>query len=558
MQRKSYTKDDLKMVLQKLARPSPLCSISVEQEPSVVLVEEKASYDEALHQEDMNQEILQEIAQELIQQEVEPRHKGFQELAASETVERLCEEPILEKSEASLLPTNLLTRIEPKVETKDAARSDVARAEEPVTARIETRIETKVEPKVEAKIQPKIPQEIPRERAPLKTRREEELEEKLASFERTKSLLVQQLQEQSLRASDCDRLKQENEHHKTTIKDQSYTLSQLRAQMQNHVQTSTSAVSHEVVEELKQHHTRLQTSLEAQLAEQKQKIMRFMCDRKELDDKLALLTQEKTTLAARLRELSQKNHLRDDANQTLQLKCQSLSETAQTAHATLTKLQAAYDELAGQHSATCLQKDELTKRLEHTQEALHKSLQASASLQESSQEKIKQLTDELHQVRKSYEQQLAVSQACLVEKQQSFDEEQKRHRLLAKEYEDRKQQMHELQLHAQNLEQHLARRIKECAVFAKQLQELQNSCSQHEQKIASFASSLKQAAEKEQQKEELVASLNRSLQEQAEQYEALNASWLRQEEELIALRKLKDRLMQLEKLLSQCDAIFSH
>ena len=234
--------------------------------------------------------------------------------------------------------------------------------------------------------------------------------------------------------------------------------------------------------DLQKEHNRLAD----EITQQKASFSRLLCDRKELDDKIACIDQEKVTLLAKLKEFSIKN------------------------------------------SSQVIQLQDLQKRhIEQEQE--------KASLKEQLFEKEANATKAKEEVTRAL--------ATICEKQEKLEHEQAKYASLHALYEQIVKQKDELEVHGKQLEQHLARRVKECALALKQGEELTKECELLKHNLTSIDTNFQSTL----QTLELIK----------KEHEELSTQNRCQLQELEILKKEKERFSQIEQLFSQCEKIFA-
>lgn len=286
--------------------------------------------------------------------------------------------------------------------------------------------------------------------------------------------------------------------------------------------------------------------------ETKDRLLRLISDKKELEDTVTSLSCEKATLAARLESLIQKAHLAQDAENTLTQKVKELTKRLEDSLLELKTSQ----ELAFEREK---KNQELLSRLEelHTLSHYNKELE----------ERQTALSQHLEALKVSSAQELAVCQACLQERSQTLEEEQQRFRLLSQEQLFLQKRVEEQENHLRLLEQHLARRVKECALLSKQLEEqmdlsaqLQNSLTERLQKSNELEKELQQAKKIENalriDLESQAASYQDALKikesELSDCFDALHSK----DQELAHLRRIQSQFLELEQLVKRSNDIF--
>lgn len=276
--------------------------------------------------------------------------------------------------------------------------------------------------------------------------------------------------------------------------------------------------------------------------EAKARLLRLVEDKKELEDKLTLLSGEKATLAARLQSFMQKCSKHEETEFLL---TDQIKELTATLEAT-------------------------TEELTHT-----KALEAqNRELQEALKDKI-DVVEELELANRTlqaqYEglnQELAVTKACLHEQSAIFEEEQQKHRLLAQEHVFVQKRSEEQENHLRLLEQHLARRVKECALVSKQLDDvmdrtsqLQSSLTASSQRCQTLEEALDAAKKLEHALRIEFDSQSNILQDALHQKDRelfeCNQILEQKEKELEELKKLEQRFAELEELARRSMQIIS-
>ncbi|MBS0654571.1 MAG: hypothetical protein JSR46_02235, partial [Verrucomicrobia bacterium] len=318
--------------------------------------------------------------------------------------------------------------------------------------------------------------------APLQDNtRQKELEEELAKVKATKTQLISELKQQGEKQVEGDRLKNENERLKLRMLELSTELSQLKQQAEKQKQIvkidpEQTAKNLQAIEELKNQ----KTELEQELHEAKQRTLRFICDKKEIDDKILSLNNEKATFLARLRDLAQKNSSLEEEERVRKQKIQELEAALEKAH-----------------------------ELQTEKELVHELLREENEALKGTVEKL----------------------------QMNVDEQMRAYTAIDE--------------HTKLLEQHLARRVKECAIFSKQLEE---ESAKQSALLATHEAQLKtihslEGALEQSKKNELAQKEQHLALEQ--QFGLLTNSWQAQNSELQHLKKTEIRLAELEQLFNQ-------
>jgi hypothetical protein len=314
----------------------------------------------------------------------------------------------------------------------------------------------------------------------------------------------------------------------------------------------------QIIEELKASqlkivptHDPIIDQLQRDLQEQKSKAFRFLTEKKELEARLSQENCEKETILARLKELSRKTEHKDELQAKLKEAVATLVATEKVVHTLEEKISFLEQE-----------KEKAYVLSQKLQSELEKSIHSISEFQKTQTS----LQNQLEADKKSYQQELMVSQACVVERQAAVDTEQKRYRLLANEHAQLEKDQQHLLRDKQLIEQHLARRVKECLQLEKQLEEektrhsaLQISHTEQLQKNTQLETALEQHKKHEEyERQEFIqkcASYEERLSKLQERYDTLYAQNQADLNELLLLRKLKERLQQLEQLFVQFSQI---
>lgn len=244
-------------------------------------------------------------------------------------------------------------------------------------------------------------------------------------------------------------------------------------------------------------------------AELKKRFLQLMTQKKELEAAVSSLSYEKAALLARLHELSQK----------------------------------AKHEIQG--------KDTSEKRLSAALDEIKELERRSCELQESK--------DALE---RAHAQDIAVTQACVIERQQAFTDERAAHSALIAEFELVKKEAESNRSRLQLAQQHLARRIKECVLLEKQCQAevnraaaLQASLNSEIQKSGRLESSLEALGKNEEElRQELL--MRSTLHEEKmtnlqDKLSDLMRQTYAQKDALEVMHRQKARLQQLEELYAK-------
>lgn len=521
MQQRSYTQDDLKQLLKKVVIEKQALQLPEEIEDPIQqdlvhndLIEEN-SIQANLVEEDLVQEDL--IQEDLIQEDfVQKNSRPPEELSFTDQ---------LPKQKETLAPVYKAPVITPPIEEKHVQEIAVLKT-----------IIKQLHEKIKAKPTEDSPSLTATKEALEKAiERGQFLEEELQKAERTKSLLISQLRQQGAKTHEGDLLKAENERAKTATKEltaEIYRLQQLLKDKPSPVEPTVKIEPNfDLVEELKTQKIRL----EQELAEQKQRVLRFMCDKKEVDEKLLALNNEKATSKACLRDLSQKNSSLAESQQRLTTKSQELSSAL----------------------------EEKNKCLAEKESLLHEKELALTEALEANQE----LTVKLETLEIQDKENQSLTEQ-LEKKEQELEETLEKNRLLISEHNVISLRFNEQQDHLKLLEQHLARRVKECALFSRQLEEeaakqaaLQKGQEEQFQTIASLQGLLEQAKTNEESLKKEYALQSKESQERfdslEEKFESLLASWQTQGQELQLLKRLQTRFSEIEQLFGQFGQVLS-
>lgn len=311
------------------------------------------------------------------------------------------------------------------------------------------------------------------------------------------------------------------------------------------------------------------TSLDSQ--EAKTRLLRLLQDKKELEDKITTLSCEKATLAAKLQSLQQRATQHEESENELRNQLSAATNT----------LEQITQDLANTEEALQEEK-ELVDTLQNTIDELTdtcKELEIALSTQitetDEAKKQVLELTEQVEQVKTSQAQELAVTKACLQEQSQLFqaqtalyEEEQRKSKLLTCEHEFLQKNKEEQENHLRLLEQHLARRVKECALLSKQLDDL---LDRNTELLANFAQEKERASQHELSLESLRKvenALRIELDSQANQLQdelskkdkeliTLTRKVDEKETELINLRRIQNQFFELEELVKRQAQIFS-
>ncbi len=304
------------------------------------------------------------------------------------------------------------------------------------------------------------------------------------------------------------------------------------------------------------------TSLDNQ--EAKTRLLRFIADKKELEDKITSLSCEKATLTARLQSLAQKSTKLAEVETILN---EQLKEVTQALESATEELEIARHELV---EAKALSKtretklEEFSSKIEELENKLRYETESAKEEQLKSSERIHQL--EMSQT--THDQELAVAQACLQEQSQVLEEEQRKYRLLSQEHIFVQKRTEEQENHLRLLEQHLARRVKECALLSKQLEDLMDRSSQLQITLAESSQKCTQLEETIEKSRKTENALRLELDSQAnllqDELQAKDEECLRyqhiiqqKENELTHLRHMQSQFAELENLVKRSAQIFT-
>ncbi len=298
--------------------------------------------------------------------------------------------------------------------------------------------------------------------------------------------------------------------------------------------------------------------------EAKGRLLHFITEKKELEDQLLALSCEKATLTARNQSQAQKVAKLEEAEAHLSEKMKDLSKTLLDTTEELKTSQDLLNKLEAQKIEREAKIQDLITRLED-------ALERSKSHQTSSEElqiKNRQLQELSDENQKTHAQELAVCQACLQEQAQVLEEEQKQHRLLQQEQIFIQKRAEEQENHLRLLEQHLARRVKECALLSKQIEDLMDRTSHLQNALTTSTqetSSLKEALDTAKRIENALRfefdsqanSYQDSLQSRDAELSELRLTLQAKEDELTFLRRVQMQFSELEELMKRSQQILS-
>lgn len=273
----------------------------------------------------------------------------------------------------------------------------------------------------------------------------------------------------------------------------------------------------------------------------KQRLLRLVTEKRELEEKCAHLSNEKAALIAKLRDLQAQQSAKDADSTTSSKKLHELSWTCEHQSRLLEERQKQLDETLAQN-----------RQANSFIGELQASLLETSSLCGSTQEKLRALTDELEGAKKSFREQQSVSQACIVDKQQRLEELERRYRELVQDHDAIKTRFQELEQHAKQLELHLARRVKECALLSKEIESQKTYRSELEKTLEAKKLQIEESAVREEKLTHDIATRQKEEQTLQQKLEALEGIQQEQDQELDRLRKAEERLLQLEQLFGQC------
>lgn len=294
----------------------------------------------------------------------------------------------------------------------------------------------------------------------------------------------------------------------------------------------------------------------------KAKVLRLIGEKKELEDKITSLSCEKAALVAKLQGLVQKLASNEESHAELSKKMHEIASLLMEKTEELTKSQLAIREQTSASDALIKENSTLKVELETIKLNLKKEEEA---LQEA-QLKLHDITNQLDVAKKNFSQEIAVSQACLIERSQALDEETKKNRLLSQEHLFAQKRLDEQENHLRLLEQHLARRVKECSLLSKQLEEQmdrysssQNSLGEQERKVKLLEASVAELKAQAEQSKIEHAQKTQAFTDEQTRLESKMQDLLRQraqlDEENKALRQTQMRFEQIEKLIKQTQEI---
>lgn len=267
----------------------------------------------------------------------------------------------------------------------------------------------------------------------------------------------------------------------------------------------------------------------------KARLIRLIEDKKELEDKVTLLSGEKATLAARLQSFMQKAIKHEETEFLLTDQIKELTKTLEVTTEELSHAKNLEAELKG--------KSEALEALEHAYTILQTDHQNAT-------------------------QELAVTKACLHEQASILEQEQQKNRLLSQEHVFAQKRSEEQENHLRLLEQHLARRVKECALLSKQLDDLMDRTSQLQSSLTASSQrcqTLEETVEATKKIEHALriefdaqANMMQDALEQKEKELREYAAELEQKnKELAALKVLEGRFIELEELTRRSMQILS-
>jgi len=393
------------------------------------------------------------------------------------------------------------------------------------------------------------------------------LTQEIEKLQQENETLLNELEKAKAAKKKSPQVQQEIEQYKETINNLTIALDAAIAENQPHPEVEKAKVAirelsvalQEAKEQLKKRDEELvrKDSSSQDSQEQKLRILRFISDKKELEDKITALTCEKATLAARLQNLQQKNTLGDETQTALTNQLTELTAILEETSKTLESTQQALQEkqnLAASHES---QNQKLMQELQHLQES-HEELRTRAIRAE---EISSELESRLEVAEKNHTQDFAVAQACLVERSQALEDEQKRHRLLAEEHIFVKKRLEEQENHLRLLEQHLSRRVKECALLSKQLEEQMDRVSCAHTQLAAIEQKYAAQDAAFEQLQKAQYSLRKEYETESSHYQQERQDLLSlletKEQELTQLRQVQQQFSELEHLFKKSSEIIA-
>ncbi len=329
------------------------------------------------------------------------------------------------------------------------------------------------------------------------------------------------------------------------IKEQAATIDLLRSSLQE-AKLHTLKTEENLSEKI---HT---SSLDSQ--EAKSRLVRLINEKKELEDTLSALACEKATLAARLQS-EHSNYLKLEereallAEQTKEL-VKTLEEMTETLAARDLEVET-FKELTKKND---LKIDEYRTKID--------DLQKEKLAAQDIELKMRVLEEKIAHDARAYEQELTLCKALVHEQKEKLLEEQKSYRLLADEHLFMQKRIGEQENHLSLLEQHLARRVKECALSSKQIEdlmdratELQNSLTVSTQKVSYLEETLDNARKVENalriELDHQANMLQDDLRRKDEELDALHLEMQKQEQELTHLRRIQAQFSEVEALFKR-------
>ncbi len=405
----------------------------------------------------------------------------------------------------------------------------------------------------------------------------QELEESLSCSEKTRQILMEQLKEQNAKIVEFEKLKDdytkatgrifELEKSISLLKAESYSgedpafqeqiESLLRQQKELEQECSSlktelacTSASKESIQE-RADSSLLRKQLENQVQEMKARYSQALSKTKELEGKVDSLSSENAYSQFRLRDLTKKTEAQERELQKLQTELERASKERDTLKKEL-----------GAKEVTIQEVNQKLQEMHSLQEKVEELTKEHALLVETKNQAIETLeqkiSEEVHE-KEELEAQCTALKETVREKEEGIEQE----RLKIKAID---QELFEVKEQVEQVEQHLARRVKECTLLSSQIEEhtesLVKASGQNERLrnvIGDLEKSLLLAHDDLKKEQEAAKQKTQEAEQEKEtwkaKYETLFVSWEDQGKEIRRLRSIQERFSQLEHLFSQCEDV---
>ena len=581
MQKQTYTKQDLKQVIQKLiddkqkGKP-PRIQTSLQDAPSREAVSQETSSQDALSQNTLSQIApSQDAPLQTVSSQVAPIPL---EVSTPKLV--LQAEQESEKDRQIALLKTALKTIAEKLKEATASSSSSSQYQKEVAALQEELSEAKV-------------------KWHLKEQEVQTHTQEISRLAKAQTLLLDELKEQTAKNSSFERIKTENEKFKARLQEAERALflsqsEQKRVQegprSEKELEEKISVIAKlqdeniEIKSKLERKEAELQdiqgqsqktqknfeessalkAHFEKELAEYKARSLHLSTLKQELENTVNALTFDRDQALLQLNQAIEKRHTQDIDIQDLknkhvfviterdELKRELQNKDTQIASSLNFQEKAKKENAILEQDRTCLRQE------------LDALLMQKTQIEETARDSITQLREKLlstNEENNFLKSEIETKDVVLETMRKQHEKDKKE---IFKLSEEKRETQNQLLL----FEQHLARRVKECAILSNQLEEqtlrqseIYEQNEQQKQKIQEQELNLIALQEtydqfSQQKGKELKTALEDLVKWQAK-YESLFATWEAQGKELIKLKAVQERYLQLEQLLGEFSEIIS-